>query len=314
MPEVASAAALEQAERDVRAALHTDAVTAGLAEAALRPVVGGLSNYAWQASTGAGVTCFVRLARPLGDLLGADHANECRLLAVTSRAGLSPEVVRCDPRRRLLVTRWVDAPEPGKVAGRETEIAAVAHALARLHDLPAPGDSRVVDFEAQAQQLGHGVDGIVHGLDLRTHAAEVFQALREARPARTLCHNDLNPWNLLFAADDRVWLVDWEYAGLGAPAFDLASFASQHGLDEPQRETLVRRYREAGGSIAAGCLEHALWAFDYVQWLWYRAALHRPESPAGQPDLLAARASGLADSLRARARGVLRCNNARFED
>ena len=37
-----------------------------------------------------------------------------------------------------------------------------------------------------------------------------------------LCHNDLLPSNII-ADDRRVWLVDWEYAGLGHPLFiDLA--------------------------------------------------------------------------------------------
>src|SRR5581483_3768020 len=46
---------------------------------------------------------------------------------------------------------------------------------------------------------------------------------RRIAPFRpVLCHNDLLSANLI---DDgrRLWLVDWEYAGIGHPLFDLAN-------------------------------------------------------------------------------------------
>jgi thiamine kinase-like enzyme len=110
-----------------------------------------------------------------------------------------------------------------------------------------------------------------------------------------------------------LWLVDWEYAGLGDRALDLASFATQHGLDARRRGLLARAYRRAGGAIDATRLDLACWAFDYVQWLWYRAAHDRPAS-AVEPELARERAARLAYALRRRASRVLRCNNAAFGD
>ncbi len=45
------------------------------------------------------------------------------------------------------------------------------------------------------------------------------------------CHNDLLAANFI-RGGDRLWIVDWEYAGMGDPAFDLANFAVSNGLDE----------------------------------------------------------------------------------
>jgi thiamine kinase-like enzyme len=39
-----------------------------------------------------------------------------------------------------------------------------------------------------------------------------------------------------------VWLVDWEYAGLGDPAFDLANFAVNNDLDEEGDRALLAAY------------------------------------------------------------------------
>ena len=69
----------------------------------------------------------------------------------------------------------------------------------------------------------------------------------------------------------------------------------------------------AGGPVLRGRLARALWAFDYVQWLWYRAALTQPGAGI-DTDVARVRSDRLANSLRRRASRVLRCNNATFAE
>ncbi|HEX6572650.1 MAG TPA: phosphotransferase, partial [Steroidobacteraceae bacterium] len=262
---------------------------------------GGLSNFAWQVSCDGAGENFVRFARAHGARLGADHANERRVLELTSRAGLSPGVVRCDPVARLLVTHWVDARHVGRPLRSAQVLTRVAHSLASLHALPAPHDLRSVHFAAQAAALEAAFEPGRTECQLAARAVEVFAALRADGTSPALCHHDLNPLNLLTDASGRLWLVDWEYAGLGDTAFDLASFASQHGLQSRQRNVLVDAYRAAGGSAEPVRLERALWAFDYVQWLWYRAALAQPGAGL-DTEVARVRADRLATSLRRRAK------------
>jgi thiamine kinase len=312
MPETDDGTGLVVAEAQARDALRSATATAHLADAAFRPVPGGLSNYAW-CVTAAGAESFVRLARGRGDMPGVDRMNERRVLELTAAAGLSPSVVRCDPGRRLLVTTWIDAPEPGRGLRGPGELSVVARTLALLHALPARSDLRTVDFATQARALERTLAPARDAAAaLLTWADEVFARLQAQPVSPVLCHHDLHPLNLLWSRTGRLWLVDWEYAGLGDPAIDLASFASQHGLDAGRRTRLVEVYRGAGGRLVAPRLDLAHWAFDYVQWLWYRLAL---ESPATGVDAAPARgrADRLARSLRGRASRVLRCNNDVFD-
>ncbi len=57
-----------------------------------------------------------------------------------------------------------------------------------------------------------------------------------------LCHNDMLPANVL---DDgqRVWIVDWEYAGMGHPLFDLAGFSANCDYSEEQDVEFLESYR-----------------------------------------------------------------------
>jgi thiamine kinase len=312
MPETDDGAALVAAEAQARDALRSAPATAHLADAGFRPVPGGLSNYAWCVTTSGG-EFFVRLARGRGDMPGVDRINERRVLELTATAGLSPTVVRCDPAWRLLVTTWIEAPEPGRGLRGSGELSVVARTLASLHALPARSDLRAVDFATQARELERTLaPARGAAAALLTRADEVFAWLQAQPVSPVLCHHDLHPLNLLWSRTGRLWLVDWEYAGLGDPAIDLASFVSQHGFDARRRTRLVEAYVAAGGRLEATRLDLAQWAFDYVQWLWYRLAL---ASPATGVDAAPARARAdrLARSLQGRASRVLRCNNGVFD-
>jgi thiamine kinase-like enzyme len=53
-----------------------------------------------------------------------------------------------------------------------------------------------------------------------------------------LCHND--PYHLNFLDDGGLWLIDWEYAGMGDPLYDLAGIGLN--LDREGRDLLLRTY------------------------------------------------------------------------
>src|SRR5262249_23619059 len=63
----------------------------------------------------------------------------------------------------------------------------------------------------------------------------------ELRP----CHNDLLNANFI---DDgsRIRIVDWEYAGMGDPYFDLGNFRINHELDAEAAGTLAAAYLGLG--------------------------------------------------------------------
>jgi thiamine kinase-like enzyme len=67
--------------------------------------------------------------------------------------------------------------------------------------------------------------------------------IERARGPRTgrPCHNDL--LNANFIDDgERMRIVDWEYAGMGDPFFDLANFSINHELGADEDDELLRAY------------------------------------------------------------------------
>jgi thiamine kinase len=295
-----------QAECAAREALGLHADTAALARASFTPIPGSLSNFAWHAVTGTAEN-FVRLARPGIEHLGASLCAEAEILSLVAAAGLAPAVVRCDPAARLLVTRWIEARSDAPDITAQHSLQQVGDAMARMHALRVPAHLRHVRFGEQARLLESALPASALRADFTAVATEVFARLDTER-ALVLCHHDIHSQNIIIDAGHRLWLVDWEYAGLGSPIFDLASFTCQADLSPTATRALCSAYVRAGGTVEQERLALACWAFDYVQWLWYQSLRGTP-ADGPEPAEVARRSDRIELRLLERASAVLRCNN-----
>jgi thiamine kinase-like enzyme len=234
---------------------------------------------------------FVRLAHGEARRLGADWESEAALLVIASRAGLAPAPVLTMPAAGLLVSEFV----PGRILTRDeaqspARVAAIGRLLRELHHLaPSPGIRRL-DFATQAQTLESQLDAASQAAFAK-QAAAVFARLRVGQGAPVPCHNDLHAQNIL-EHDQHLLLVDWEYGGLGDPVYDLAGCVIHFALDAAQRELLLDAY---GMRAPRARLRDACWAYDYVQWLWYRVAAGQPGERGA--DALAEAASAVVRRL-----------------
>lgn len=82
-------------------------------------------------------------------------------------------------------------------------------------------------------------------------------------------HNDLLPANFLLS-EQRMWLIDWDYAGFNSPLFDLGGLAANTGLTQKQEEAMLARYFDRAPSAdlvrryhamkAAAALRETMWS------------------------------------------------------
>ena len=192
----------------------------------------------------------VRLAGNDTHLLGISREVELAATTAAAGVGVGPEVVAFVRPEGYLVTRFIEGrPIPIEEMCRPERLASVAAALRRVHDGPAiPGlfvPFRIVEAY-RALALERGVT-IVPEYDLAMAIARRIElafltAPLELRP----CHNDLLNANFI---DDgsRIRIVDWEYAGMGDPFFDLGNFSVNHELDLDGEARLLAAYD--GGEV-----------------------------------------------------------------
>jgi thiamine kinase-like enzyme len=202
----------------------------------LEPLTGGITNRNFKIELLDGDTVVLRIGGKDTALLGIDRHVEHVATRTAAAAGLAPDVVAFVEPEGYLVTRFV-AGEPAA----DLRLADVAGALRRFHDGPAIA-GRFDSFRVVEAYAATGTARGVAPPPEYAAAKAVADRIEAARGPQPLapCHNDL--LNANFIAGDRIWIVDWEYAGMGDRFFDLANFSVNHGLGDEENEELLRAY------------------------------------------------------------------------
>ena len=149
-----------------------------------------------------------------------------------------------------LVTRFIEgSPVSDEAVHRPETIRRVADSIRRVHEGPAiPGlfiPLRIVEaYRALAVARGVPIPleyELSRAIGRRIELAMLANPV-ELRP----CHNDLLNANFI---DDgsRIRIVDWEYAGMGDPFFDLGNFSINHELDARRGPAPARGVRRRPG-------------------------------------------------------------------
>lgn len=213
------------------------------------PLSGGITNHNFRVTLG-GEEYVVRVHGAGTKLLGIDRDAERVASDVAARLGIAPEVIAAF--EDCLVTRFVDCEPliPREVAEHAETI---AWALRSFHDSPTrlPARFWVPDLLQEYADR-------VHELSVQTPPAYGRAATVAARIADVLplddprpCHNDLLTSNLISAravagtTGGELLIVDWEYAGMGHPYFDLGNLSVNNDFDEDTDELLLRAYHGA---------------------------------------------------------------------
>ena len=265
----------------------------------LEELPGGITNRNYKVVSAAGN----RMARVCEDhrVLGIDRRNEVACQGAAAALGIAPEIVYHE--EGILVSEFIEAQT---LADSDVREAAALRRLAQvLRHLHGSRDSlsgemlyfcpfqTIRTYVGSARELGarlpETIDSVLEDMIWLSEEISPF------RPA--LCHNDVLAANILDDGD-RLWLVDWEYGGMGNPLFDLAGVCGNCGLEREEEVLLLSAYfgredaavaREVRILKAVSLLRETLWAviqtiasdidFDYVT---YAAELFEAYSRARQ--------------------------------
>jgi len=217
-------------------------------ELILRPLSGGITNRNFLVdAAGRRDRYVIRLAGNDTHLLGISREVEHAATVAAAGVGVGPEVTAFIRPEGYLVTRFIEgSPVSDEAVHRPETIARVAASLRRIHDGPAiPGlfvPLRIVEAY-RALALARGVP-IPPEYELAASIGRRIEQSFLAYPVEMRpCHNDL--LNANFIDDgERIRIVDWEYAGMGDPFFDLGNFSINHELTADEDAMLLAAYDE----------------------------------------------------------------------
>lgn len=212
----------------------------------ISPLSGGMTNVNFLVQDAKG-KFVVRLG---ADIL--EHQimrfNELSASRAAHAAGISPKVVFAE--EGLTVLEFIESHTFSEQDVRQPEnLSKIVELLKKCHTdiahhLRGPALMFWVfhvirDYGATLDEAGSG-----HG-SLVSQLVEIGNQLeREAEPFTiAFCHNDLLAANILDDGE-RLWLIDWDYAGFNSPLFDLGGLASNSGFDATHEGQMLEMYFE----------------------------------------------------------------------
>lgn len=254
-----------------------------------RPFEGGLTNLAWRISIN-GNPHVLRLSDRLNKTAEAMR-NEVAVQQLAHGYGLAPAVVFVDEDAGILVTELASGmPLNDRDTESPTHLQRIGELLRRVHRLPAMG--KALDLEVVAQSYALRCPQA----DGERAAAEVLDRLREILAGvgernLSVCHNDPVAANFIVGRD--MVLIDWEFAALNSPMFDLAVVAAHHDLSEANKLKLLEGYGLSPSKITMKTLAEWECIYRCLHWLWVAAGYQR------KPDDINARLEKLLAQIRA---------------
>ena len=191
----------------------------------------------------------LRLAGKDTELLGIDRSVERLAAQRASSLGIAPAVVAFVEPEQYLVTRFADGDAiPVEEMGQEDVLGHVGPMLRTFHesgDLPGTFNCFRVPEQSARSAAARGVE-IPDAFATAMICAREIEAAFSATPEPGVpCHNDLLNANFLrdrSQGAERIWLLDWEYAGMNDRYFDLGNYSVNNELDEAGDAALLLSY------------------------------------------------------------------------
>ena len=249
---------------------------------------GGITNHNFRVEHGNELF-FVRLGVDIPEH-GVYRFNELAASRAAFSCGISPEVVHAESG--AMVLRFIDGKtqEPENLRDHST-IQKVVSLLKKCHlEMPQnlPGSTLILwVFQVIRGYAKTMLEGQSRMIPQLSRFLEINRQLEKTVGAVEIHfgHNDLLSGNFINDGQ-RLWLIDWDYAGFNSPLFDLANLASNNEYTEILERLLLASYFEQEPTEdlwkryfamkCASLLREAMWSmvseihstldFDYVQY------------------------------------------------
>lgn len=236
----------------------------------IAPLHGGLSNESFTVRDARG-RHVVRFGRDF-PFHHVYRERELMTARAAHAAGFAPEVVYAEPG--IMVSRFIEGVTYGEAEVR-ANIAPIAALIRRFHtEMPRYVSGAGFMFwpfhvvRDYAKTLEVGGSRMIANLPRYLDLAARLEAAQAPLPI-VMGHNDLLPANFIHDGD-RLWLIDFEYAGFSTAMFDLAGAASNAGFDAAQSDALLEPYfgaapsheirRSHAAMQCASLLREAMWS------------------------------------------------------
>lgn len=240
-------------------------------ELSSKPVVvteltGGRTNRSFLLDAG-GNKLVMRLNSPGKRMPGVDRTTEILIWAAVSQAGLAPPVLHADVQAGILITEYVDGASFGRSHIDSALIDRLVRVLEATHRLAV--DAPPIDHATRVEEFWRLIDAGQRPADplllqQRGSMQALVEEFMEAPGPIGLCHHDPVPANFI-DSQNRLYLLDWEYASPGPVVMDYAALCVDWNIDTA---AIIQRV-----GVNPDLLDSAQTIYRYICSLWAEAQI-----------------------------------------
>jgi thiamine kinase-like enzyme len=205
---------------------------------------GGITNRNYKVEVDK-ATYVIRIGGENIEVHGIHRPTEFQCAWAAFKAGIAPEIIAFRPEDDVFITRFIHGRTLTDEDVRRPEcLVQIVELMQRYHAIQDfSGSFSVFDVSNNYLELASSF-----GSPLPENISGIFAVARRFEEALSrhqepliACHNDLLPANFIDDGE-RLWLLDWEYAGLGDRFFDLANLSVNNGFGDDEDHRLLTHY------------------------------------------------------------------------
>jgi thiamine kinase len=173
----------------------------------------------------------VRIDCPGASMLSIDRNSEVKILNGIKNLQLAPKILYQDESTGILIWEFIPGNKPSFNSGNKDHcLQSLGREISLIHNTSIPNHCSDI-FINSMDLYGNLLKNTSHER-LYIKALSLFKELYFDGINKVLSHNDLNQGNLLWK--NKFYFLDWEYASLNHPCFDVASLVNTFKLDPNQ--------------------------------------------------------------------------------
>lgn len=200
------------------------------------------------------------------------RADEIRNAVYANEVGVDAELVYFNEESGVKISRFIANAETltADAAKKQYNMTKVCNILRKLHTCERAMDNdfdiygKIEKYERLTKEAnGKFFDDYAEVKEKVYKLKEIMESL-DAK--LTPCHNDTLADNFIKSGEEEMYLIDWEYAGMNDPMWDLAAHSVESEFNEDEEELLLRTYFQ--GDVEDKYKKRVLINKIYQDFLW----------------------------------------------
>lgn len=182
----------------------------------------------------------IRLDLEIPDWLKIQRDSEIRILDLNNNDKSEKNILYHDLEKGILIRRFIEGNKFNlNKINSDPQLELLGRAIKEIHKTNYEKDA-VNNFSNSINRYKEILKYKIQKDPILEIGFEIYQDLNHESYPKVFSHNDLTQENIIW--DHEYVFIDWEYAGLNNPLFDIASIISSYSLNDQQIDSLCRGY------------------------------------------------------------------------